>query len=505
MARLDHASPSHHDDHLVLERGPPGCVTVYYMPYGNYPLPDEILPTDPRTDRIKLLLIDLHGSSITMFPTHTSIGHSKYKQPKYSQIRKLQLVAQHLTYFDADLDGSDDLFSAPYFGAAISATETIDAPLEDMLPNTGYDIARVLEGLPIGFVKDYEYGLGLLSRYKIIVDRIEELTPCTTIAVTPTTQTGVHDDVFVFAESDFVSLRRAIDRIHARANAAAREVRDTDVHNFLAQRLGEIERPLVLGTESIQRMFTQAASGAVPLSPYQDNKLFDLMRRNAPRLAAKKAEELVKLHGEIERASLDRVVEEFENLMGRNVGEKRWQRFLAENPFVLGMAFGRPIVILGEKATVGGQKLFGGGQSIVDFLGKSKFTNHAIVIEIKTPTATLRSKKKPYRRGVYEPSSELSGAVGQVLEQKRKYERYGTHAEDAKDLESYVVHCSVIIGTLPDCNEERRWFEMFRDNSKNVDIITFGELLEKLRDLAAFLKGDGPKPVGPMSEEDLPF
>ena len=58
------------------------------------------------------------------------------------------------------------------------------------------------------------------------------------------------------------------------------------------------------------------------------------------------------------------------------------------------------------------------------------------------------------------------------------------------DIESYAVHCILVIGRLPVNDDEIKSFEIYRRNSKNVQIITFDELLFKLKQLHEFLGND---------------
>lgn len=61
------------------------------------------------------------------------------------------------------------------------------------------------------------------------------------------------------------------------------------------------------------------------------------------------------------------------------------------------------------------------------------------------------------------------------------------------DIESYAVHCILVIGTMPSDDEEKKSFEIYRRNSKNVQIITFDELLLKLKQLHQFLGSNDEK------------
>ncbi|MCY3765501.1 MAG: DUF4263 domain-containing protein [Gemmatimonadetes bacterium] len=115
-----------------------------------------------------------------------------------------------------------------------------------------------------------------------------------------------------------------------------------------------------------------------------------------------------------------------------------------------------------------------------------------------------------YREGVYTPSTKLSGSIMQALDQKYRFEReIAQFKENSKirDIETYSVHCCLIIGKMPLGDEQQKSFEHFRRNSKNVDVITFDELLEKLKQLLGFLDPVHAEPPAPVyrKDEDVPF
>ena len=64
------------------------------------------------------------------------------------------------------------------------------------------------------------------------------------------------------------------------------------------------------------------------------------------------------------------------------------------------------------------------------------------------------------------------------------------------DIESYAVNSILVIGTMPSNEDEKKSFEMYRRNSKNVQIITFDELLLKLKQLHEFLGNNEEKEDG---------
>ena len=179
--------------------------------------------------------------------------------------------------------------------------------------------------------------------------------------------------------------------------------------------------------------------------------------------------------------------------------------FFEGNPFILNMAFGYPIVVVQKRASVGGRAFSRRGEKFTDFLVKNSMTNNAAIIEIKTPAAKLLNATE-YRGDLFVPSTELSGGINQALDQKHQFERQIVHLNDNSRrhvLETYAIQCCLIIGRIPGDEKKLRSFELFRNNSKDVEIITFDELGAKLRSLLDFLSGGtGGESVDSDSEDN---
>jgi len=201
---------------------------------------------------------------------------------------------------------------------------------------------------------------------------------------------------------------------------------------------------------------------------------------------------LIKLRTNIEVGTLKRLIEKFKEMLGKKRSEAHWQKLFNDNPFILNLAFGYPIITIQDQAHVGGRKFSGAGEKITDFLVKHGISNNAALFEIKTPTTKLLNKR-PYRENLYAPSSDLAGAINQMLDQIHKFQKeIATLKENARihNLESYAVHGVLIIGKTPQDVDQQKSFELFRGNSKDIAIITFDELLEKLKLLHGFLSSN---------------
>lgn len=173
--------------------------------------------------------------------------------------------------------------------------------------------------------------------------------------------------------------------------------------------------------------------------------------------------------------------------------EEFWQKTLTENSFVLSQIFAIPVILFKDKAYVGGKSLSNTGGKIVDLLYTSQLTKNTALIEIKTPVTKILGN--PYRDEIYSASSEVSGALVQVTNYKntliRKFD--SLIKPDEKNIEVFNPVCLLILGNaqreLTDVNRQRS-FEMFRQNQREVQIITFDELFGKLKMLVDLIAGN---------------
>jgi hypothetical protein len=197
---------------------------------------------------------------------------------------------------------------------------------------------------------------------------------------------------------------------------------------------------------------------------------------------------LVKLHEEIELASLDQLIGILDADLDKGKSESHWQRQFTLNPFILDMAFGAPMVMIQGQAHVGGKLLDGSGDKIADFLMKNGMTDSVSLVEIKTPKTELLGKRE-YRGGVYGPSSELSATVIQNLDQVGKFSEE-IHLIRSKnemyDLRAHGIKGVIVAGMMPDAPKKRS-LELYRSSLHGVSIITFDELLLKLKSLRDLL------------------
>lgn len=175
-----------------------------------------------------------------------------------------------------------------------------------------------------------------------------------------------------------------------------------------------------------------------------------------------------------------------------NSDEGFWQTTLLENALLLEQLFAFPVMLVQDKAYLGGKALDNTGGKVIDYLVKNRLTTNAVLVEIKTPcTQLLRSSE--YRGGVYAPSAELAGSVMQVLEYRRALtERVADLARTSGEMiEACEPPCLVVIGKAEnqlDTPERVRSFELFRRQFNGVEIVTYDELFARTARLLELIK-----------------
>lgn len=462
-----------HDGTLEVDEIHPNFVAVYFVPPEHSLVEAGLDPKQANSYRTKLLEINGQEKFLVIYPINTFGNRPDFLKPKYRQVERITL------------DDTDIICELGW-----DATSTPE------------DVHDVLENLPSPFTKDYAYGLGLAKPYRFIIDAVEALSDCTELVITGKHTTGTAPNgggIFYLATQDLEQARVELNKIDRHVQSAVRTVKWTTAHNILAERLGVPKQEPKTGRHPYRKLFTAVAEGKEKLSADDQNAVIGVLTSYAADIAKTQPEKLAKLRGDIELETLEALITRYEGMLGKNLIEGHWQDFFNENPFILNMAFGYPVIKVRDQASVGGRKLSGDGEKITDFLVKNSLTNNTAIFEIKTPQTAILNKT-PFRDGVYTPSAILSGSINQALDQKYQYQKQIAQIKENSrlyDIESYAVHCCLVIGKTPDGDDRKKSFELFRRNSKDVEIVTFDELLEKLKQLSAFLRS--PCASGPDS------
>lgn len=406
------------------------------------------------------LRIDLTSKTVTMLP-QVMYFSEHLNQQKYRQLREIQV----------DLDGA----------------------LETILDHD--DVVELLSGLSSGFIKDPSYGLGVVMEMRPLIKSIEEVKGVTRLVICASEHTHIEYNTFYLNGDEFKALRSGMSRItrhHQNESLSEREMmaHNASVHQAEPDKYPLKDQPYKAGT-----IFKLLGGNTVAKVRGKDRiGILKVIADNANEIAARDPKEFVQLQKDIEIVSLDRLIELVGRHIKRNSAEAKWQELLELNPFLLSMLFGQPIVLLRPSANVGGITAAGDGSKIADFLLGNPLTQNAALVELKTPEMELLSKD--YRTNVHPPSRKLMGSVTQVLDQRLKLItnisqlKFNDKKREIADLEVSFVDCVIVAGRTPTDPSEISSFELIRSQFKDVRVITFDELLERLHLLRELLSGE---------------
>lgn len=163
--------------------------------------------------------------------------------------------------------------------------------------------------------------------------------------------------------------------------------------------------------------------------------------------------------------------------------EEYWQNLFTDNPNILFSIIPSVGQIICKKPYMGGKAINNSGGSISDFFFKCG-TRNVSIIEIKKPTTKLITSG--YRNGVFSPSEELSSAVVQLRNQKdtllkEYYIQKGNSEMQDIYFDAYDPKTYLIIGNTESLEgNEIKSFELYRNGLKDIEIITFNEIVDKL-------------------------
>lgn len=175
----------------------------------------------------------------------------------------------------------------------------------------------------------------------------------------------------------------------------------------------------------------------------------------------------------------------FEIESNLNNGEEEfWQKLFTENQWIISELISVPITIFSKKAYYGGKNIHNRDGNLGDFLYKNQLTGNTVIVEIKTPNTKIMGNK--YRNNIYSVTEELTGSINQLLKSKDQLlkEYFVLKGNSDEEFNIFEPKCVLIVGRFDKIDADQiSSFELFRNTIKNVQIITYDELLQKINNL----------------------
>lgn len=187
-----------------------------------------------------------------------------------------------------------------------------------------------------------------------------------------------------------------------------------------------------------------------------------------------------------------RTVEEYARTHGVRLDqpEKAWQHFFKRNDWIFGYGLDyRFLGILQDEAEVGVPDLDGANSPTTDFLAGTK--HFTMLVELKLPGTNLFGVRRN-RSSAWKLSTDLYDAVSQMLEQKASWQvrsAMSSVTRDGEHIDQLTADPKALLVIGQDAafeannHRERqlklRTFELFRRDTRNIEIVTYTELYER--------------------------
>lgn len=348
--------------------------------------------------------------------------------------------------------------------------------------------------LPSGFITSASRGYGVARDLKPLIRFVERNLAVEDITISTKTKSKYTRTKLILDFEDFENIRKplvSVRRVFGEESKVLVNNHFATLMPFKFQASKEKYQRGIIG--GIVKKYDAIEKN---LSAEDKDVLIDLFEKlSLTRKDLFQKRELISTKEKIEKKFIEDVLKEFERLLSRKrVKEEKWQDFFKENAWIFSQLFAYPAVLIADKAYVGGKDIKNIEGKVVDFLYVNKLTRNSALIEIKMHTTKLFGKT-PYRgTDVFNMDKELSGAISQVLDQKETYCKKFDSIRGEDDIISFNPKCIVIIGRISALNKKQfKAFELMRSSLKDVDIITFDELYERIKSILSIFKADETK------------
>jgi hypothetical protein len=351
---------------------------------------------------------------------------------------------------------------------------------------------KMKDPLPHGFLKTWANGYGFTKELAPVLYFLQKEIPSVSqVTVSSEYETKLERNKVIFNARD---LDKAYNKLSPLLFQHKGEVKLLTAGFFCEWFPKKIEkRNRKYNPGQLGRLIHEYKLKAKDLSEDDTKEILELISSFPPEADEVKRKRIISTKEAIEQIYIESILQDFKKLISQKNNttklEERWQKFFKENSWIFSQLFSYPMVLFKDKAYVGGKTVFDSNGKIADFLYKNEFSDNVAIIEIKTHKSNLLDSK-PYRGSdVFPVNKELSGAMNQVLDHRDNLQKeFYTLCKDGS-FNTFNSKCIVIIGQVSSLKKSQlKSFELFRNNNKDVEVVTFDELQKKISNLLSIFK-----------------
>lgn len=399
-------------------------------------------------------------------------------KPKKQEYLKNNLRNKKVFYYRDEKEGIDVLSREVYKGKMLEVHYPFDRN-----GNQKYQYIRSIEFHDIspktinGIYKAVNFGLGFTRNLSPVIYGLESFKSIIKIIISPKIRSKMGGDTIVFNANDLEEVFNTIKPLKEIQSSELKRVTNNALADIYPKKIKH--RAVAYKKGELGLFIKEKKISAKELSDSDIKRLIDVIPDSI-----KEDKVVYRAEEKINFIKLEKVRKEFKKVVNQKTDTKTYegkcQKFFAKNSWIFSNVLSMPVVLLGGKAYVGGKGYDNKGGKEADFLFKNKLTDNVSIVEIKTPLKKIFDRNTPYRKpDIYSIGKEVSGGLIQVMSQKDKLQK-GFYAISKGGYKSFNPKCVLIIGDLKRLREDQlESFELFRNNIKGCEIITYDELLER--------------------------
>lgn len=348
--------------------------------------------------------------------------------------------------------------------------------------------------LPVGVMKSVLFGYGFTKKLNPFAFYINDNYEFDEVIIEKDGKTEIdtEDNKLYLSNSSLQKIHDSFDVIYKKNNAEINSTLDVVLHELFPDEIDSPELKYI--PNSISTSLSNWGNSLSEFSGSDKNAILALFEKLSMTNDFLTTEALSKTKEIVEIKYIQEVLDEYSDLMKLTKDseslEKKWQFFLKTNSWIFSSIFAQPVILYKDEAYVGGKNIDNKNGKFNDFLIKNNMSNNVSFLEIKTHKTKLL-ENSPYRGDdVFSSSKDLTGCLTQVLNQRDNFQKefYQIKAKSKSDFETFNSKCVVLIGNLNDLSYDQKYsFELFRSNSRDIEILTFDELHKKIKSLQTIL------------------
>ncbi len=215
------------------------------------------------------------------------------------------------------------------------------------------------------------------------------------------------------------------------------------------------EKKTIYTKDSIYSILEQYKDHTNEFSERDISSILETLEKISQSHSILETKTLIKTKEVIESYYIEDVINQYQTLLKQKsetkLLESKWQEFFRKHTWIFSYILSLPVILHEDSAYVGGKRVSNLNGKITDFLIKNNLTKNVSFIEIKTHKTELIKKGTPYRgQDVYPLSSELTGAINQVLNQRDNFQKefWALKGKGCEDFQTFNSNC-VVLGSTP--------------------------------------------------------